>query len=198
MFKSLSVILIALASLCLNAWATPALPTAFPVLSADFKQVRTIEGLPQPIISTGHMIISDKHGLYWEQQTPFMLSILFTPTHMVQQIEHGQKEVITAKNNPMLFQFNQLLSALFTMDPKVIEQYFTVTERTEKKGLQTLVLTPKTAPFNQIFRTITLVHDQFIREVALKDQQNDVTHLYFTHHATADALSDFDAKRFNP
>ncbi|OYQ73359.1 outer membrane lipoprotein carrier protein LolA [Wohlfahrtiimonas sp. G9077] len=198
MFKSLSIILIALTSLCMQALAMPTLPTAFPVLSADFKQVRTIEGLPQPIISSGQMIIAEKHGLYWQQQTPFMLSILFTPKQMVQQIEHGKKEVITAKNNPMLFQFNQLLSALFTMDPRVIEQYFTVTERTEKKGLQTFVLTPKTAPFNQIFRSITLVHDQFIREVALKDQQNDVTHLYFTHHKTADALSDFDAKYFNP
>lgn len=168
----------------------------YPVITADFMQKRSLQGMKKPIISSGNFIVSVDKGLYWSQVSPFNLTMVLTKDKLLQQVENGKPEILTAKNNPQIFQFNQLLSSLFSMNIQDMNEYFNIS-MTENNGHWTLVLDPKKEPINKIFKKITLKGQGFINEVELLDQQNDRTLIQFNHHQSFDVLSAQEAKKFN-
>ncbi|WP_172912126.1 outer membrane lipoprotein carrier protein LolA, partial [Escherichia coli] len=100
--------------------------TEQPVIRAHFDQTRTIKDLPQPLRSQGQMLIARDQGLLWDQTSPFPMQLLLDDKRMVQVINGQPPQIITAENNPQMFQFNHLLRALFQADRKVLEQNFRV------------------------------------------------------------------------
>lgn len=173
------------------------LPQSYPVLYVDFQQERSIEGLKKPIVSDGKMIISMTDGLFWQQLMPFEMTMLITPQKMVNQIGNGRKEIITAKDNPALFQFNHLLSSLFTMDTNSIAKYFKIASVTPHLNGNTIILEPITAPVDKIFKTITLtINNNNISSVELIDLQGDSTTLTFKNHEGYSSLKGQDVQIF--
>ena len=166
------------------------------VITADFVQERSLQGMKKPIVSSGSLIVSTEKGLYWSQVSPFNLTMILTKNKLLQQVENGKPEILTAKNSPQIFQFNQLLSSLFSMNVQEIKAYFDVSMN-EKNGQWTLVLDPKKEPINKIFKQIVLKGKNFINEVELLDQQGDSTLIQFTHHQQLDVLPPEEMKKFN-
>lgn len=172
------------------------LPVKYPVLYVDFKQERIIHGLTKPIVSEGSMIVYENEGLFWNQATPFAMTLLLTETKMVNQVKNGKKEIISAKDNPALFQFNHLLSALFSMDTDLIAQYFKI-QSVQKKGQTDIItLKPISSPIDKIFGEIVLNINQDIQKVTLVDLQGDSTHLYFNNHDGRNSLKAEDVEIF--
>lgn len=153
------------------------------VVRADFTQDRYINGLTSPIHSTGKMIISKELGLCWQQNTPFAMTLKMNQQRMEQRIEDQTPEIITAEKQPQLFQFNHLLTAIFTADKEMLENNFDITV-TEQNNIWTLTLKPKLAPLNKIFKQIILSGKSYLEKVTINDMQNDKTELTFKNHKT--------------
>src|SRR5699024_12163931 len=96
------------------------------LIRAHVDRTRTIKDLPQPLRSQGQMLIARDQGLLWDQTSPFPMQLLLDDKRMVQVINGQPPQIITAENNPQMFQFNHLLRALFQADRKVLEQNFRV------------------------------------------------------------------------
>lgn len=159
------------------------------VIRADFTQDRYINGLASPIHSTGKMIISKELGLWWQQKTPFAMTLKMNQQRMEQRIEGQAAEVITAEKQPQLFQFNHLLTAIFTADKKILETNFAITI-VEQNKQWTVTLQPKLAPLNKIFKSIVLNGKSYLETVTINDMQNDKTELTFTNHKTTKLSQD--------
>lgn len=80
--------------------------TEQPVIRAHFDQTRTIKDLPQPLRSQGQMLITRDQGLLWDQTSPFPMQLLLDDKRMAQVINGQPPQIITAENNPQMFQFN--------------------------------------------------------------------------------------------
>lgn len=65
------------------------------VLKAKFTQKRYLSGIPQPIKSTGDIILWNGKGLLWNTVEPFANTILLTAQGIF-QVENGQKTSLTA------------------------------------------------------------------------------------------------------
>ncbi|WP_112290814.1 outer membrane lipoprotein carrier protein LolA [Rahnella sp. AN3-3W3] len=168
-----------------------------PVLRADFAQQRTISGMAQPLNSSGNLLIAQQQGLWWQQEKPFSLTLLLTEKRMVQIMAGQEPQVVTADNNPQMFQFNSLLSALFHADRKVLEENFALDFKDLGKGAWKLVLTPKVSPLNRLFRSITLNGETFLNNIDINDMQGDATHIRFFNQKTTPAtLTDAEKRHF--
>lgn len=168
-----------------------------PVLRAQFSQQRTISGMAQPLSSGGNLLIAQQQGLWWQQVKPFSLTLLLTEKRMVQTMAGQPPQVVTADNNPQMFQFNSLLSALFHADRKVLEQNFSLDFTDLGKGAWQLVLTPKVTPLNRLFRSITLRGDAFLNNIDIDDMQGDATHIrFFNQTTTPSTLTDAEKLHF--
>ena len=171
--------------------------TEQPVVRAHFDQTRTIKDLPQPLRSQGNMLIARDQGLLWDQTSPFPMQLLLDDKRMVQVINGQPPQIITAENNPQMFQFNHLLRALFQADRKVLEQNFRVEFADKGEGRWTLRLTPTTTPLDKIFNTIDLAGQTYLESIQLNDKQGDRTDIALTQHQLTPAqLTDDERQRF--
>ncbi|MBA8265364.1 outer membrane lipoprotein carrier protein LolA [Escherichia fergusonii] len=167
------------------------------VIRAHFDQTRTIKDLPQPLRSQGQMLIARDLGLLWDQTSPFPMQLLLDDKRMVQVINGQPPQIITAENNPQMFQFNHLLRALFQADRKVLEQNFRVEFADKGEGRWTLRLTPTTTPLDKIFNTIDLAGQTYLESIQLNDKQGDRTDIALTQHQLTPAqLTDDERQRF--
>ena len=171
--------------------------TEQPVIRAHFDQTRTIKDLPQPLRSQGQMLITRDQGLLWDQTSPFPMQLLLDDKRMAQVINGQPPQIITAENNPQMFQFNHLLRALFQADRKVLEQNFRVEFADKGEGRWTLRLTPTTTPLDKIFNTIDLAGQTYLESIQLNDKQGDRTDIALTQHQLTPAqLTDDERQRF--
>ncbi|EGK9460414.1 outer membrane lipoprotein carrier protein LolA [Escherichia coli] len=171
--------------------------TEQPVIRAHFDQTRTIKDLPQPLRSQGQMLIARDQGLLWDQTSPFPMQLLLDDKRMVQVINGQPPQIITAENNPQMFQFNHLLRALFQADRKVLEQNFRVEFADKGEGRWTLRLAPTTTPLDKIFNTIDLAGQTYLESIQLNDKQGDRTDIALTQHQLTPAqLTDDERQRF--
>lgn len=171
--------------------------TQQPIVRAHFTQTRTIKDLPQPLRSQGEMLIAREQGLLWDQTTPFPMALMLDDSRMVQIINGQPPQVITAQNNPQMFQFNHLLRALFQADRAVLEQNFRIDFKDAGAGRWTLKLTPITTPLDKIFASIDLAGEQYLDSIRLNDKQGDLTDIAFSQHRlTPTMLTDDERQRF--
>lgn len=154
------------------------------VQRAEFEQIRQISGFPQPLRSSGHIIIAQKKGLWWHQQKPFTLTLMLNESRMIQQIADQPAQVITASSNPQMFQFNSLLSALFRADRTALEQNFIIDFSDLGKNDWRLKLTPKTTPLDKLFSYLLLTGNRFLNSIEINDMQGDQSQIHFFNHQT--------------
>ncbi|WP_159340200.1 MULTISPECIES: LolA family protein [Leclercia] len=171
--------------------------TEQPVVRAHFEQLRTIKDLPQPLRSNGEMLIARDNGLLWEQKAPFPMTLLLDDNRMVQTINGQPPQIITADNNPQMFQFNHLLRALFQADRKVLEENFRIDFKDLGNGRWSLVLTPITTPLDKIFTSLDLGGETYLESIVLNDRQGDRTDITLSRHQlTPASLTDDERQRF--
>ncbi|MFZ3621616.1 outer membrane lipoprotein carrier protein LolA [Leclercia barmai] len=171
--------------------------TEQPVVRAHFEQTRTIKDLPQPLRSSGEMLIARDNGLLWDQKAPFPMTLLLDDKRMVQTINGQPPQTITADNNPQMFQFNHLLRALFQADRKVLEENFRIDFKDAGNGRWSLVLTPTTTPLDKIFASMDLGGATYLESIVLNDKQGDRTDITLSRHQlTPASLTDAERQRF--
>jgi len=171
--------------------------TEQPVVRAHFEQTRTIKDLPQPLRSSGEMLIARDSGLLWDQKAPFPMTLLLDDTRMVQAINGQPPQTITADNNPQMFQFNHLLRALFQADRKVLEENFRIDFKDLGNGRWSLLLTPTTTPLDKIFASMDLGGATYLESIVLNDKQGDRTDIALSRHQlTPASLTDAERQRF--
>lgn len=168
-----------------------------PVVRADFAQQRQIKGMPRPLLSSGKLMIVSDRGLWWQQTTPFPLTMVLDDRRMVQVMNGQSPEIITADANPQLFQFNHLLRALFQADSAVLEQNFALNFSEREPEHWQLELRPITSPLDQLFNTITLQGQEYVNRILLDDRQGDRTTLTFSNQQlTPTTLTADEQQRF--
>ncbi len=171
--------------------------TEQPVVRAHFEQTRTIKDLPQPLRSSGEMLIARDNGLLWDQKAPFPMTLLLDDKRMVQTINGQPPQTITADNNPQMFQFNHLLRALFQADRKVLEENFRIDFKDAGNGRWSLVQTPTTTPLDKIFASMDLGGATYLESIVLNDKQGDRTDITLSRHQlTPASLTDDERQRF--
>jgi hypothetical protein len=152
------------------------------VVRAKFQQERQINGMAQPLHSSGEILVARNYGLWWRQQHPFPMTLVLDDSHMVQIMGQQTAQSITAETNPQMYLFNHLLRSLFLADRKMLDENFSNVFIDLGHGKWKLVLTPTTTPLDRLFSTITLQGDKHLNRMELNDLQDNFTEITFSHH----------------
>ncbi|HDX8594926.1 TPA: outer membrane lipoprotein carrier protein LolA [Aeromonas dhakensis] len=143
---------------------------------ARFEQEKQVAGLSQPLKASGELLLVRDLGLWWQQQKPFPLTLVLTPTRMVQQMAGQPATVI---DNPQLLEFSQMLLALFGSDEATMGRYFSIDFHSTEDGWQ-LVLVPTLAPLDKVFASLTLSGEGQLDQLLIADKQGDSTRIRFS------------------
>ncbi|MFQ2247562.1 outer-membrane lipoprotein carrier protein LolA [Aeromonas dhakensis] len=143
---------------------------------ARFEQEKQVAGLSQPLKASGELLLVRDLGLWWQQQKPFPLTLVLTPTRMVQQMAGQPATVI---DSPQLLEFSQMLLALFGSDEATLSRYFSIDFHSTEDGWQ-LVLVPTLAPLDKVFASLTLSGQGQLDQLLIADKQGDSTRIRFS------------------
>lgn len=153
-------------------------------VSAQFYQERNLTGLEKPLVTEGSMLISREHGLLWMQQKPFILRFILTDNTMVQVLQNQKATVISAQDNPKMFEFNSILKAIFVADEKTLLNNFDINLKELDQDGFLLTLKPKVSPLDKIFDYIKITGHQYVDEIFLADKNNESTKILFKDQKT--------------
>lgn len=167
-----------------------------PIVRGDFEQKRTLAMFDQPLTSTGQFTLDKTHGLLWQQDVPFTVQLVLTKDKLRQTFADQPAQVITAKDNPMAFYFSHIFLAVFHGDTDQLKQQFDMTFKADN-GQWTLALTPKAAPLNAVFDTITLGGKSDLERLTLQEIRGDKTDILFSNQSyQPESLTDAEQAQF--
>jgi len=163
--------------------------TAHTLLRGEFTQTKTMQMFNQPLRSQGNFLLDQNLGLLWRQSAPFPVSLALVKDKLSQQFGDQVAEVIMAKDNPMVFYFSHLFLSLFKGDLQGLSAQFEM-KLSDKEDHWLLLLTPKSAPLNKVFATISIAGDEFIEQLVLQELSGDITEIkFFQQRTTPNTLS---------
>lgn len=168
----------------------------FDIVRGAFSQSRKIEMFAQPLTSQGTFVLDKQHGLLWQQSMPFPVTLVLTHDKLSQTFADQAPQTITAEQNPMAFYFSHIFLAVFHGDTERLEAEFAI-GFSVRSGQWTLVMTPKGAPLNAVFKHITLQGQQDVDSLSLQEVRGDNTEIRFsaqTHEPQS--LSAAEQKQF--
>ncbi|HIF9276507.1 TPA: LolA family protein [Photobacterium damselae] len=168
------------------------------VVRGDFKQNRHLEMFNQPLTSIGIFTLSKSHGLLWQQQIPFPVNLILTQDKLRQTFANQAPKTITAQENPMAFYFSHVFLSVFHGDTTALKEQFTLDFSAQDNGQWQLVLTPKQAPLNAVFKAITLSGNTHIDQLILEELRGDKTEIEFTQQTSLPKeLTDAEKAQFD-
>jgi len=170
--------------------------TAHTLLRGLFTQSKTIQMFNQPLVSQGTFLIEHEQGLLWQQREPFPVSLALVKDKLSQQFAGQAVEVIAAKDNPMVFYFTHLFLSLFKGDLDGLTTQFDLQLNEQKTGWF-LLLTPKSAPLNKVFSTISIAGSEFIDTLVLTELNGDISEIKFSQQeSTPEKLTEDEQRAF--
>lgn len=169
--------------------------TAQKVLKGQFTQTKTMQMFKQPLRSSGDFILSQEQGLIWQQNKPFLVSLVLANNKLIQQFSGQSAQVIEAKDNPMVFYFSHLFLSLFQGDLESLKTQFEMHLQATDNNWK-LTLTPKVSPLDKVFKTITIQGDKYISSLLLTELNGDSSLIEFSNVQTFSTLSQQDLERF--
>ncbi len=158
------------------------------VIRGEFSQQRHLQMFDAPLSSTGHFTLSKTHGLLWQQEAPFAVNLVLTQDKLRQTFSDQAPKTISAQENPMAFYFSRVFLSVFHGDTTALEEQFTLDFSAEnsqfENGQWQLLLVPRRAPLDRVFKSITLAGKDYIDTLTLQEQRGDKTEIEFTNQTS--------------
>lgn len=209
--KSIRDLLITLALAV--AWAVPPAPAAaaeplarvraqvaqVPLLRGEFSQEKQVAGFRNPLRSSGRFLLARDKGVLWTTLAPFPSETVITQDRILSRQRDGSRRVeVDGRQQPGLRNVNAMMFALMSGDTKALTAAFEVKEETaDGKGWR-MTLSPRSRQLAQVFTSVRLAGDRYVREVELREANGDVTRLHFKAMSEAPAtLTRDEAARFD-
>ncbi|WP_391091364.1 LolA-related protein [Vibrio sp. NH-UV-68] len=167
------------------------------VIRGEFTQRRHLEMFAQPLSSQGEFTLSKQQGLLWQQHSPFAVNLVLTQDKLRQTFADQAPQVIKAEDNPMAFYFSRVFLAVFHGDTDALKTQFDLDFSSSSQGWR-LILTPRQAPLNVVFSSITLNGQQQVDALTLQEIRGDKTEIQFSNQThQPETLTDAEQAQFS-
>lgn len=170
-----------------------------PLLRGNFSQEKQVAGFRNPLRSNGRFVLAREKGVIWTTVAPFPSEIVITRDRIVSRQRDGSSRVeVDGRQQPGLRTVNAMMFALMSGDMKALTTTFDVkNEPAGGKGWR-LMLSPRSRQLVQVFTSVRLAGDRYVREVELREANGDVTRLRFDGMTETPAtLTRDEAARFD-
>lgn len=156
---------------------------AYPTVRTAFNQERCLTGFSQCLLSSGTALIDREHGVIWQQDLPFKMTLVITPRGLTQIMADGSEQKMQSEDNPVMQSVGLVLKGLLEADQKTLSQFFTAELEDDKESSGWLLtLVPSAEPVSMLFEKIVLNGSSAVHTLKLYDKNGDATAIEFSDH----------------
>ena len=162
------------------------------VIHGQFIQEKHLRALPQPLISKGHFVLAQKHGLLWLLRTPLQQDYRITARGIARR-DGDTWQMLPNKSEGA--EQNRLFMAVLQGDSSGLQRDFELS-LTGTSQQWTLKLVPRSVLLKQIFTRIDIEGGELVRRIELLETQGDSTVLRMQDSTSAQPLSEAEQHDF--
>ncbi len=173
-----------------------------PVVKGHFKQEKIITKLSRTFESEGTFLISEEHGILWNTQKPFPLSLAVTDSKVIQKNAQGKYQVIHTADNAVFREFAKTIQAVFSGKPaelyKRFDIYF-ISQPPHRKGPPPgshIGFIPKDKTLRDLFSFIYIRVDSVLVNCVLEEANRDRIVYRFSDHQFPEHLTKEELEAF--
>ncbi len=150
-----------------------------PVIRGSFEQKKIMKGFKKPLISQGKVVVSRDQGIEWRTTWPFQNDLKISRNQIVSTSSGRVVFQLAASNNPAVMAINTLLFSLLSGDMAELESSFDLTSVLRGNTGWHVTLKPKISAVKQLFSTIEVAGDAYVRSIELTEASGDTTAFVF-------------------
>jgi len=160
-------------------------------LVADFRQEKSMEILKDKMISTGKFIYVKSDKIAFIYQKPHSYSMIINGTRL-KTVSGGKSNVMELKNNPVMKQMKELISAAFLGNFSAKSDSYKISY-TKGKDVVIANVLPVSKEISSIIKRITVTFGNTggeIKEITVYEANSSTTDYIFTNHRLNSAIPD--------
>lgn len=165
----------------------------------QFKQVRWLKVLKQPLRSSGEFLFQRELGMLWQQQTPFGNLLLLKQGELIQQDSQGKLSVTKADAGPAAVaeMLPRMMQSLLSGDIQALSQGFELYLLNDQAGHWQLGLKAKEQTMAALLPQMVLEGSQDLESLTLLAKNGDISQIFFSE-LDKSPLNDSERARFFP
>jgi hypothetical protein len=163
---------------------------------AQFSEEKRIKVLKRPLLASGSIVFSGRHGLRRATKEPFVQELLVTPTLLAQRDAAGRVERVDVEKQPLAKGFLSAFLLVFSGDDQALAQQFEIYFQGTPEAW-TMGFVPRKKPLSKFIASLVVTGKQAAFEtLSVVETNGDRTLTRFTDVVTDRELTDDERKRW--
>ena len=167
-----------------------------PVMRGKFTQRKTLTILKKPLTSSGNFLATEKKGLYWRQQSPFLSETLVTNDFLAQRIREGEVKQYSTEEQPLLNNIFRVFLAVWRGDINTLNESFESQIKTSSHGWK-MILIPTDMLMKKAVSKIIVQGSEYIERVELQEGSGNLTEISISGVTGSHKLSENELGLFS-
>jgi hypothetical protein len=173
------------------------------VVRTEFTQSKQMAALKRPLISSGRLVFSRRHGVLWQIERPYRMSYVLGAESITEIAADGTRRTRDISEVPGLAQVGRVFRALIAADIAVLSGDFDVgvQEDSGDGKMWAIELKPRQQQLARFLHRLRLTGGRFVESILIEEHgnggkeggqsggENDVTQIRFTNSQSAEEPS---------
>lgn len=146
------------------------------VLRADFVQTKQMAALKRPLVTSGRLVYSRRHGVLWLIEQPYRIGYVFGDERIVEIAADGTRRERGLRDVPGLAQVSRVFRAMLGANTTALREVFEVSVQGDAAKWE-IELKPRQAQIAQFLSGLKLSGGRFVDSIAIEESGGDRTQL---------------------
>lgn len=156
-----------------------------PVVRADFSQSKQMSALKRPLVTSGRIVFSSRHGVLWQIDQPYRIIYVLGEQRIIEITGDGARRERSLRDVPGLAQIGSIFRAVLGANVAALRENFDVSVQGHP-GKWEIKLVPLQAQLAQLLGSLELSGGSFVESIRINETGGDITQIRFRNtHAVA-------------
>jgi len=138
------------------------------VVRAEFTQSKQMAALKRPLVTTGRLVFSRRHGVLWQIEQPYRITYVLGEERIVEIAADGTRRERGLRDVPGMAQVGRVFRALLGANTAALGETFTVVVRGDS-GKWEIDLKPRQAQLAQFLSGLYLSGGRFVESIRIDE-----------------------------
>lgn len=167
----------------------------YPVVRAEFTQSKQMAALKRPLLTSGRLVYSRRHGVLWQIEQPFRISYVLGEEKIVEIGADGVRRERGLREVPGLAQVGRVFRAMLGANSTALREYFDATVHGDPARWE-IELKPRQPQLAQFLSGLQLSGGRFVDGIRIVEAGGDTTQIRFRNAQGASAPNDAELQLF--
>lgn len=166
-----------------------------PVVRAEFVQSKQMSALKRPLITSGRLVFSRRHGVLWQIEQPYRMSYVLGEERIIEIAADGTRRERGLRDVPGLAQVGRVFRAMLGANTGVLRELFEVSVRGDPDKWD-IELKPRQVQLTQFLSGLQLSGGRFVENIRLSEPSGDTTQIRFRNMYVASVPNEAELQLF--